>query len=153
MTAQSKTDIVTYDPKANAFGFTLRLPTRAEAEISYLRAMNPRLAARIESLSANFPELASRARRAGFLVLAGNFKLAPPGTVQASNGHYHRTATVLGWVKSEWSDRQYLLTRGDLGVVICNCPDAQPEEGDDGAPPSRLAPHTCKHVIAAALTV
>jgi hypothetical protein len=153
MTTQPLDAVVVYDPKARAFSVTLRRPTRAAAEIAYLRAVRPELSAKIERIAANFPELASRARQAGFLILAGKVTLAAPGTVQPSNGRYHRTATMLAWVQSEWSDRRYLLTRGELGVVICNCRDAQPEEGEEGAPMSRVAPHTCKHVLAAALAV
>jgi hypothetical protein len=104
-----------------------------------------------ERLSGNFRELASRARKAGFLVLGGNVKLAPPGTVQGTNGRYHRTAVVLAWVTSEWTGRQYVLTRGVMGRVICNCPDARPEHEEVGAPPSRIAVHTCKHILAAGL--
>jgi hypothetical protein len=75
-----------------------------------------------------------------------------PERCTAPRGRLHRTVTVLAWVKSEWSDRTYVLPRGDLGVVICNCPNAQPEAGEDGAPSSRVAPHTCKPIIAEALT-
>jgi hypothetical protein len=89
-----------------------------------------------------------RTRSSGGLVLAA---IAPPVTVQGSNGRLHRTATVLAWVKYEWSSRTYVLTRGALGVVICNCPDAQPEQREAGASRSRVAPHTCKHILAAAL--
>jgi len=152
MTIQSLDTLIAYDSKANDFSVTLHWPTRIEAETACLRAMGPELAAIIERLSADFPELASRARRAGYLVLAGKVTVAPLGTVQSSNGRYHRTATVLAWVKSEWSDRTYILTRGELGVVICNCRDAQPEEGEEGAPRSRVAPHTCRHILAAALS-
>jgi hypothetical protein len=151
MTAKPLDSIVVYDPKVNGYTVTLRRPTRADAEIAYLRAARPELAAKIERLSTHFPELASRARKAGFLILAGKVTIAPPGTVQGTNGRLHRTATVLAWVKSEWSNRTYVLTRGPLGVVICDCPDAQPEDAEDGAPRSRVAPHTCKHIIAAAL--
>jgi hypothetical protein len=152
MTTQPLDAVVAYDPKGNSYTVTLRRPTRADAEIAYLRAVRPALATKIERLSEHFPELASRARKAGFLILAGKVTLAQPGTVQASNGRYHRTATVLAWVQSEWSSRTtYILTRGELGVVICNCRDAQPEVGEQGAPRSRVAPHTCRHIIAAAL--
>jgi hypothetical protein len=85
-------------------------------------------------------------------ILAGAVTLAPPGTVQPPNGRYHPTATVLAWVEAEWSSRTYVLTRGELSVVICNCGNAQPEDGEEGAPRSRVAPRTCKHIIAAALS-
>ena len=78
MTAKPLDSVVIYDPKAHGYTVTLRRPTRADAEIAYLRAMRPELASQIERLSANFPELASRARKAGFLILAGKVTITPP---------------------------------------------------------------------------
>jgi hypothetical protein len=151
MTAKTLPILIAYDPKARGFALTIHWSTRAEAEIAYLRAVRPALADKVERLSANFPELASRARRAAFLLLADAVAFPKPGEVMPSNGRFHRTAAVLARVKSEKGDGEYLLTRGELGEVICNCPDAQPENEEDGAPRSRMAPHTCKHILAAAL--
>jgi hypothetical protein len=144
---------IVYDANARAFALTLLLPTRQEAEIAYIRAARPELADKVERLSANFPELATRARRAAFLLLEDAVRLSEPGEIMPSNGRYHRTASVLAQVRSETGQFNYLLTRGDFGVVICNCPDASPEYGEEGAPASRIAPHTCKHILAAAMFV
>jgi hypothetical protein len=152
MNTQHPNQSIVYDHKAHAFALTLLLPTRLDAEIACLRAARPELADKVERLSANVPELATRARHAAFLLLANAVKLSEPGEIMPSNGRYHRTASVLAHVRSETGRFDYLLTRGDFGVVLCNCPDANPEPGEDGAPPTRIAPHTCKHIIAAALT-
>jgi hypothetical protein len=152
MATINTTPIVDYDPQAQAFSVRLFRPTCAEAEIAALRAAGPKLASQIERLSANFPELATRARKAAFLILAGAVTLAEPGDIEPANGRFHRTAVVLARVKSETRDKEYLLTRGPLGVVICNCPDAQPAPGEEGAPRSRIALHTCQHVLASALS-
>ena len=147
-TSQPSQSIV-YDHQAHAFALTMHLPTRLDAEIAYLRAARPELADKVERLSVNCPELATRASRGALLLLEDAVKLSEPGEMMPSNGRYHRTAAVLAHVKAEDGQSDYLLTRGDLGVVICSCPDANPEPGDDGAPATRIAPHTCKHILAA----
>jgi hypothetical protein len=139
---------IVYDHSTRAFAMTVLLPTKLDAEIAYLRAACPELAAKVERISANIPELATRARRAAFLLTENALTLSQPGETMRSNG---RTVAVLAHVKAECGQYDYLLTRGDLGVVICDCPDAQPEPGEEGAPETRIAPHTCKHIIAAAL--
>ena len=153
MNTEQLSPSIAYDHPAHAFALTLYLPTRIEAEIAYLRVVRPELADHVERLSANVPELATRARRAAFLVLAGAVRLSKPGEIMPANGRYHRTASVLARVKADCCDFDYLLTRGDFGVVICNCPDANPDCGDAGAPETRMAPHTCKHILAASFVV
>ena len=153
MNTEQLSPSIAYDASASSFALTLLLPTRIEAEIAYLRVVRPELADQVERLSANVPELATRARRAAFLVLAGAVRLSEPGEIMPTNGRYHRTASVLARVKADSCDFDYLLTRGDFGVVICNCPDANPDCGEDGAPASRIAPHTCRHILAASFLV
>jgi hypothetical protein len=63
------------------------------------------------------------------------------------------TVAVLAHVRSENGRYDHLLTRGELGVVICDCPDAQPDDNEPGAPLTRIAPHTCRHILAASLLV
>lgn len=146
MNAQYPRQSIVYHHKDHAFALTLVLPTRLDAEIAYLRATNPELADKVERISANVPELASRARQAALLLLVNAVTLSKAGETVPSNG---RTVAVLAHVKAENGQYDYLLTRGDLGVVICDCPDARPEMNEEGAPPTRIAPHTCKHILAA----
>jgi len=49
------------------------------------------------------------------------------------------------------SERQYALTRSELGVVISSCRGAPLENGQARAPRSRRVPHSCKHILAACL--
>jgi hypothetical protein len=149
MNTHHLTQSIAYDSQTHDFAVTLHLPSRLEAEIAYLRAACPELAEKVECLSASFAELATRARRAAFLVLEDAVRLGEPGEIMPSNGRYHRTASVLAHVKARDGQYDYLITRGDFGVVICNCADANPEPGKEGAPPTRIAPHTCKHILAA----
>ena len=137
---------IVYDHNSRSFAVTLQLPNRPAAEIAYLRAAHPKLADKVERLSANIPELATRAHQAAFLLLAKAVTLSKPGETVPSNGC---TLAVLAHVRADNGLYDYLLTRGDLGVVICDCPDANPDEGEHGAPPTRIAPHTCKHILAA----
>lgn len=139
---------IAFDPQAGAYTLTLRLASRAQAELAYLRALDSPLAGQVERIAANIPELASRVRQAGLLVVAGAVIIAPPGETLRLNG---RETIVLACVRSDCGSFDHLLTRGELGVVVCGCPDAQPGDGEAGAPWSRLAPHTCRHVLAAGL--
>jgi hypothetical protein len=146
MNAQYPRQSIVYDHNAHTFAVTLHRPTHAEAEIAYLRAANPELARKVERLSANIPELATRARHAALLLLTNTVTLSRRGDTVPSNGCNH---PVLAHVRSGHGRYDHLVTRGDLGVVLCDCPDANPEAGDDGAPATRMAPHTCKHILAA----
>lgn len=136
----------------HAFTDTSALVTHpTEVALTPLPVLLPELAAQIERIAAFAPELATRARLAGRLVTAGAVSLSGPGEVLSSNGCYHRTAALLARVRSENGNAEFLLTREPFGGILCNCPDALPAPGDPGAPRSRLAPHTCVHILALVL--
>lgn len=129
-------------------GRSLEMPTRAIAEYAYLEAVAPELARRVASIERICPDVGPRARRAAALVLGGAVRRPEPDEVLLSSGRYHYTPTILARVGSQLGGQVFMITQDRWGLIVCNCPDGSPEEGEEGAPPSKLAPKTCKHILA-----
>lgn len=147
-TFSTEDTMITYDHRTKSF--TVVLPTggqfqvagnRQEAEAAYLFAVAPSLAERVSRLAARYPELASRAHRAAFLIVEGRVNIfAEPKQCCTRSG----TGTWYAEVKSQCGDEAYLIstsTRDWDRKLQCNCPD-------DTAPASNVAEHTCMHIIA-----
>lgn len=126
--------------------------TRPELETAYLEAVAPEIARRTAKLCAKFPELATRAKRAAFIVLEDGVK--PGRGVVWCGGQfnvkysYNEVARVMSQGEP---DREYSICEND-GILACNCADCTPTETHPpAAPRSALAENTCKHILAVSL--
>ena len=146
MTTCEPPPTVLYDRKGKHYRITIPLtgeiiarPSRQETEAAYLKAVAPEVAERVARLSAAFPDLATRCQRAALIALAG--RVIADTTSCASHSPVAR-------VRSQSADGEYTLVKG-RGQLACNCPDGDPYEPDEpGAPRSKFAEHTCKHILA-----
>lgn len=120
-------------------GEIINAPSRPEVEAQYLAAVAPELAEKVRRIAKLSPELERRARRAAFLVIEGAVTLTGQGVSEGRYLHYE-----LARVKSQTGEAVYSV-RVDNGQFYCTCPDTTGEHPQ--APHSKVAPHTCKHII------
>jgi len=131
-------------------GTEVTTPTRQEAERAHLHAVAPDLAERVNGLAASLPELADRAHRAALIVLADGVQLTP-GRFRIN--HQGIQIDALATVQSQSHEDGAYEIFCARGQLVCNCPDANPQVPDEpGAPPSKFAEHTCKHILAVLLS-
>jgi hypothetical protein len=99
----------------------------------------PALAGQVERIAARQPELAGRAQRAAAIVITGAVTLTPG----AFEIHHSGVRTDhVAQVRSQNGGGTYDVVAVH-GQLFCNCPD-----GVSSAPRSKVAEHTCKHIIA-----
>ena len=149
-----------YDRKLHLYlvplptGETLTAPTRPEAEWAYLQAIAPDVAAKAQRIAATQPALADRVRRAGFIAVEGGVFPCQEPVVY---GSHNLSFTCVARIQSQRDPGMaYAILERDH-LYYCDCADSQGHTTEDGteeakAPATKIAPHTCKHILAFVLS-
>lgn len=143
---------VQYQPETKCFVTTLpsgkeiTAPTQRDLELAYLNVVAPELGEKISRTAIKYPALENRARRAAFIVLHQD--VAPTPNRFCIN-HHGVTNSYVARVKSQTKPDEGYDVIETHGQLACNCEDGNPESRHfKGAPASRVARHTCKHILA-----
>ena len=125
--------------------------TRTEAEWAYLGAIAPELVTKAQRIAWTNPLLEDHLRKACFVVLEG--EIAPCHEPLGGSSSLIRVARVCC---QRYSEHTYQITVWE-NKYFCDCPDALGQDTDYGrrlarAHRSKVAEHTCKHILAYVLS-